>query len=173
MKPRWYYILNPHIEIGKHIFGKVLIAVALFKKEDLNRGKIPRYRFDFGYRQLQNVEREKNGGEKLKKLIEFETRKLQVYVIGLRNIKNEKKKVLTQGDAELQIVFHKNKESVPTKMKMELKRSGCDFNKLIELEIEIPKNRTLMPFVDFKVLHDGKFYGFNSANLYKLVPKLK
>lgn len=58
-------------------------------------------------------------------------------------------------------------------MKSELKRSGCDFNKLIELEIEIPKNKHLVPFVDFKVLHNDTFYGFNSASLYKLLPKLK
>lgn len=58
-------------------------------------------------------------------------------------------------------------------LKSELKRSGCDFNKLVELEVFLPKNKTLVPFVDFKVLHNGDFYGFNSASLYKLLPKLK
>lgn len=58
-------------------------------------------------------------------------------------------------------------------MAHDLKRSGCDINKLIEVDIEIPKNRTLTPFIDFRVLHDDKFYGFNSISLYKLVPKLK
>ena len=31
----------------------------------------------------------------------------------------------------------------------------------------------MIPFIDFKVLHDEKFYGFNSVSLYKLLPKLR
>ena len=57
MKPKWYYVLNPHIEIGKHIFGKVLIGVALFKREDLLNERIPKYRFDFQYREAENEKR--------------------------------------------------------------------------------------------------------------------
>jgi hypothetical protein len=58
-------------------------------------------------------------------------------------------------------------------MKMQLKKSGCDFNKLIIFDVSIPKNKTLVPFLDFKVLYDDQFYGFNSVSLYKLLPKLK
>ena len=102
MKPKWHYILNPHIEIGKHIFGKVLLGVALFKREDLSMERIPRYRYDFSYRVTENAKRKGDTTkDQFKKMIEFEQRKLQVYVIGLRNIKNEKKKVLTKGKAAL------------------------------------------------------------------------
>ena len=69
-------------------------------------------------------------------MIEFESRKLQVYVIGLRNIKNENKKVLTQGKASLSISFHSTKEELqPPLISEKLKRSGCDINKLIEVDI--------------------------------------
>lgn len=92
----------------------------------------------------------------------------------MRNIKNDKKKVLTQGTGSLSISFHSTKEELqPPIISEKLKRSGCDINKLIEVDIEIPKNRTLTPFIDFRVLHDDVFYGFNSISLYKLVPKLK
>lgn len=37
---------------------------------------------------------------------------------------------------------------------MQLKKSGCDFNKLIIFDVSIPKNKTLVPFLDFKVLYD-------------------
>ena len=40
-KPRWYYIKNPHVEIGKNIFGRVLMSVALFKKSDIKAYRIP------------------------------------------------------------------------------------------------------------------------------------
>lgn len=67
--------------------------------------------------------------KKLKKLIEFETRKMQIYVIGLRNIKDQSKRVLTKGDAELKISINGTEQEI--NMKKELKRSGCDFTKLI------------------------------------------
>jgi hypothetical protein len=54
-----------------------------------------------------------------------------------------------------------------------LKRSGCEINRLIEKKLNIPKNKSLIPFVDFKVTHNGQFYGYNSVSLYKLLPKLK
>jgi len=56
---------------------------------------------------------------------------------------------------------------------VELKRSGCEINKLVEMKLHLPKNKALTPFVDFKVMNNGKFYGFNSVSLYKLLPKLK
>lgn len=43
----------------------------------------------------------------------------------------------------------------------------------MECKIKIPKNKSLTPYIDFKVLHNNTFYGFNSINLYKLLPKLK
>lgn len=30
-KPKWYFIKNPHVQIGNNIFGKVLLSIALFK----------------------------------------------------------------------------------------------------------------------------------------------
>lgn len=40
-RPKWYYVKNPHVEIGKNVFGKVLLSVALFKKDDITRKRIP------------------------------------------------------------------------------------------------------------------------------------
>lgn len=96
---------------------------------------------------------------------------MQIYVVGLRQIRDTSKKVLTKGEVQLKIAI--NGKDYDINMKSELKRSGCDFNKLIELEVDIPKNKHLVPYVDFKVLHNDQFYGFNSASLYKLLPKLK
>ncbi len=56
---------------------------------------------------------------------------------------------------------------------VQLKRSGCEINKLIDCKIKIPKNKSLTPYIDFKVLNNNSFYGFNSISLYKLLPKLK
>jgi hypothetical protein len=152
--------------------------LALFKKEDLNRGKIPRYRFDFDYREIENEKRTKeNTGEKFKKMIETETRKLQIYLIGLRNIKDKTKKVLTHGEAWLDLTINgkmdKDHEKKMLSTKRELKQSGTDINMLLEMEVDIPKNRSLVPYIDIRVYHNEKFYGFNSINLYKLLPKLK
>lgn len=71
LKPKWYYILNPHIEIGKHIFGRVLMSVALFRQDDLTKQKIPPYIYDFDYRQRMNILNKDKPGEKYKKMIEF------------------------------------------------------------------------------------------------------
>jgi hypothetical protein len=40
-RPKWYYVKNPHVEIGKNVFGKVLLSLALFKKEDITKKRIP------------------------------------------------------------------------------------------------------------------------------------
>lgn len=60
IKPRWHYITNPHIEIGKHIFGRVLLGVALFRQDDLKKQKIPLYIYDFNYRERENPKRKDN-----------------------------------------------------------------------------------------------------------------
>ncbi len=96
---------------------------------------------------------------------------MQIYVIGLRQIRDSSKKVLTKGKVDLFISIGGGK---PYQMlENELKRSGCEINKLIELDISIPKNKYLIPFMDFCVRYDNKFYGYNSSNLYKMLPKLK
>jgi|JI9StandDraft_2_1071091.scaffolds.fasta_scaffold1059487_1 hypothetical protein len=77
---------------------------------------------------------------------------MQIYVVGLRQIRDTSKKVLTKGEVQLKIAI--NGKDYDINMKSELKRSGCDFNKLIELEVDIPKNKHLVPYVDFKVLHN-------------------
>lgn len=41
-KPKWYYVVNPHVEIGRCVFGRVLMAVALFRREDIDKGRIPK-----------------------------------------------------------------------------------------------------------------------------------
>jgi hypothetical protein len=51
VKPKWYYIVNPHIEVGKNIFGRVLIAAALFKQEDINMTSMPQEFYDYKYRE--------------------------------------------------------------------------------------------------------------------------
>lgn len=38
-KPRWYHIIDPNIEIGSHNFGRVLLSLALFKKQYEIAGK--------------------------------------------------------------------------------------------------------------------------------------
>lgn len=43
---------------------------------------------------------------------------------------------------------------------------------MLEHKILIPKNKRLKPFIDFKLSYDGVFYGFNSADLFKFLPKL-
>lgn len=39
-RPKWYYIKNPHVEIGNNVFGKVLLSIGLFKKEDIAKRRI-------------------------------------------------------------------------------------------------------------------------------------
>ena len=53
-----------------------------------------------------------------------------------------------------------------------MKKSGCEINKLIECKLKIPRNKKLIPYIDFRVEHNKSFYGFNSISLYKLLPKL-
>lgn len=107
-------------------------------------------------------------------MVELETRRMQIYVVGLRQITDSSKRMLQDKSAELKITLH-GEELIQkdVNMKMQLKKSGCDFNKLIIFDVSIPKNKTLVPFLDFKVLYDDEFYGFNSVSLYKLLPKLK
>ncbi len=40
LKPKWYYIINPHIDVGNNVFGKVLLGVAVFKQDDIVKGNI-------------------------------------------------------------------------------------------------------------------------------------
>jgi hypothetical protein len=42
--------VNPHIEVGKNIFGRVLIGAALFKQEDIQNFKMPQEFYDYKYR---------------------------------------------------------------------------------------------------------------------------
>ena len=95
---------------------------------------------------------------------------MQIYVIGLREIRDASKKVLTKGSVDLFISIGDKTFQMP---KNHLKRSGCEINKLIELDISVPKNKYLIPFMDFCVRYNDKFYGYNSSNLYKMLPKLK
>ena len=30
-EPKWYYLINPHIELGNNMFGKILLSYAIFK----------------------------------------------------------------------------------------------------------------------------------------------
>jgi hypothetical protein len=78
--------------------------------------------------------------------------------------------VLTNGKVELVMMIG---DRTFVMKNNELKRSGCEINKLIELEIQVPKNKYLIPFIDFKVKYNDQFYGYNSANLYQLLPKLR
>jgi len=50
LKPRWYYVINPHIEVGKNIFGRVLMGAALFKFEDIQKQRIPALFYNYSMR---------------------------------------------------------------------------------------------------------------------------
>lgn len=45
------------------------------------------------------------------------------------------------------------------------------------MEIDVPKNKSLLPFIDFKICEGGKkdglFFGCNEMNLYEMLPCLK
>lgn len=47
---------------------------------------------------------------------------------------------------------------------------------MIEFNVEVPKNRSIIPYVDIQVFEkkneDRKFVGFASMSLYDLVPKI-
>lgn len=40
--PQWYYMINPHIELGNNMFGKILLSYAIFRTSDL-RHVDPKY----------------------------------------------------------------------------------------------------------------------------------
>lgn len=78
-KPKWYYVVNPHVEVGRCVFGRVLMAVALFRREDIDKGRIP-----------QELIYNDN-------LIPTEEKTIQVYLIGLRDIRDSSKKIISKG----------------------------------------------------------------------------
>lgn len=75
-KPKWYYVKNPHVEIGKNVFGKVLLSIALFKKDDITKNRIPPEYL----------------GQKQIDLIPTEDKSIQVYLIGLRDIRDTRQR---------------------------------------------------------------------------------
>jgi hypothetical protein len=38
-KPKWCYVINPNVEIGNPVFGRVLISCSIFKKKYEINGK--------------------------------------------------------------------------------------------------------------------------------------
>ena len=99
-----------------------------------------------------------------------EEKLFQVYLIGLRDIKDSSKKMIQKGSAN--VVMSLGGQCLESG-DVSIKQSGCEINKLIETKIKIPKNKKLRPFIDFKVMHNNSFYGFNSVSLYHLLPKLQ
>ena len=56
-----------------------------------------------------------------------------------------------------------------------LKNNSVDINELHSFNIKIPKNKGLTIFADFKLYKhriSTDFIGYNSINLYKVLPKL-
>jgi hypothetical protein len=71
-------------------------------------------------------------------------------LIGLRDIRDASKRILSEGKTEVvmklgDIEFKSNTVT--------LKRSGCEINELVDCKVKIPKNKGLIPYVDFKVMH--------------------
>lgn len=77
------------------------MSVALFRRDDIEQGRIPKFVYDFDERQRVDPQR-----EKMKPMIELETRRMQIYVIGLRQITDSSKKMLQDKSAELKITLH-------------------------------------------------------------------
>lgn len=85
-RPKWYYIKNPHVEIGNNVFGKVLLSIGLFKKEDIAKRRIaPEF----------------IGENSQLDLIPKEEKSIQVYLIGLRDIRDSSKKILSKGETSV------------------------------------------------------------------------
>lgn len=56
-----------------------------------------------------------------------------------------------------------------------LKNSAAEFNEMHMLNLNLPKNKALIPYMDVKLYTSHltkKFFGFNSVSLYQVLPKL-
>lgn len=57
-----------------------------------------------------------------------------------------------------------------------VRTNSANLNQMLLFDIEVPKNKTIIPYVDIKVFEQKsglkKFIGFTSISLYDLVPKI-
>ena len=149
-KPKWYPIINKKVDVGDPCFGHLLMGCALFRKtheKELN---------------TQPIEDKVN---MIKEISEKKT--IQFYVLGARNLEATKKFLSSETlHFEIRVGKHGPISTDPTEVKM-----GCSYiNQMRVFHIDVPKNKNLVPFVDFKLMQNGVFMGFTSANLYEVLP---
>ena len=59
--------------------------------------------------------------------------------------------------------------------KYKIKNNAAEMNEMFMFHLTLPKNKGLTAFIDFKLYKhhlSSDFIAFNSANLYKILPKL-
>jgi hypothetical protein len=75
---------------------------------------------------------------------------VQIYLIGLRDIRDTSKRIISQGKAK--VIMRMDKQEKPFESKdVPVKKSACEINSLIECKLKIPKNKKLVPYIDFRV----------------------
>lgn len=156
-KPKWHPIINKKVDVGDPCFGHVLLGCALFRKMDET--------------EVNRV------GDKLSMIKEVTEKKtIQMYVLGVRNIEAlTAKRYLMRSKVYLEVNVGQN--SLIETHKYEIKEGSSYFNQMLVFNLDLPKNRNLIPYFDFKLkettsLGKDVFLGFSSANLLDVLPEL-